>query len=95
MVNATFKRERAFGWHIAFETDQQDGDWFIHYYTPDGNDMYKIRLSAETLAMAKDLIVQIKAWMNMQDEWSGTVVEHWKKEMVVHLATQTEEWVKK
>ena len=95
MVNATLKRERAFNWNITFETDQQDGQWFIYYYSPNGVDMYKIRLSPETLAMAKDLISQIKAWMAQEDEWSGVVVEHWKKEMVVHLATQTEEWVKK
>jgi len=93
MVSATFKRDRAFGWHIAFETDQQDGQWFIYHYNPNGVDMYKIRLDPATLAMAKDLISQIKAWMAQEDEWSGEVVEHWKKVPVTILAREVVDWV--
>ena len=93
MVSKTFQRNKAFSWNLVFETDQQNGQWFIYYYDPNGVDMYKVRLDKATLAMAKELITQIKAWMNQSDEWSGTVVESWKKQMVTYPESEKEEWV--
>jgi hypothetical protein len=93
MVSKTFQRNKVFSWSLNFETSQENGDWFIYYYDPNGVDMYKVKLDAATLTMAKALRTQITAWMNGIDTWSGTVVESWKKQVVQHPASDVEEWV--
>ena len=93
MVTKTVERKRVFSWNLNFETDVQDGDWFIYYYDSNGVDMYKIRLDAATKALAKGLIAQITAWMSQTETWSGSVVESWKKKTVTHPVTSGEEWV--
>jgi hypothetical protein len=82
-----------FSWHITFDAEQEAGDWFIYYYDPNGVDMYKMKLDKPTASMAKGLITQIRAWMDLSDTWSGDVVETWKKQMVTYPETEKEEWV--
>ena len=92
MVSKTVERKRVFSWNFNFETDVQDGDWFIYYYDPNGTDLYKIKLDAATKTQAKALIAQITAWMNKSETWSGTVVEYQQKKVVTHPAVDVEEW---
>jgi hypothetical protein len=93
MVSKTVPRHKLFGWTLHFECTAEHGDWIVHYYDPNGKDLYRIKLDAATKTMAKGLITQIQAWMNQQDVWAGTVIEHREKQQVQKTGETVEEWV--
>lgn len=92
MVSKTFKRNLMFQWHHILEVTREDGDWFIYYYDPNGTDMYKIKLDAATVTMAKSLVTQIQTWMSQSDTWTGEVAEH-RQLQDVPATTIHKEWV--
>ena len=92
MVSKTVERNRLFNWNLNFDTDIEEGGWFIYYYDPNGVDMYKIQLDMATKTLAKNLRTQILTWMNQTDTWVGSVVEHWQKQ-IVHKESDVEDWV--
>lgn len=94
MVSKTFQRNKVFSWSLNFDKTNENGDWFVHYYDPDGVTMYKIKIDATTVTMAKGLITQITAWMSGSDTWAGTIVETWKRQDVTHPSSVVNEWVK-
>jgi hypothetical protein len=91
-VSKTVKRNLVFGWDMNFEAVSDGTDWYVTYYDSNGVDMYKIKLDAATKQQAKNLIAQIQTWMNQQETWSGTVVEHWQKKTVSETKS-IEKWV--
>ena len=81
-----------FSWSTNFTVLKDGDDLIIPWHT--ATDTYMVKLDAASKAKMEAVIATIKAWMNTQDTWSGTVTEHHQLQDVVKEAVTVKEWVK-
>lgn len=91
MVSKTLPRSALFSWSTNFDWIIEDGDIYIWWHT--ATDSYKVKLDAASATKMRNVVSTIKAWMNTQDTWSGTVVEHSQLQEVVKPSETVQVWV--
>jgi hypothetical protein len=90
MVSGTIALNKLIQYSLAIEAVNEAGNWFIHYYDPDGVTQYKIQLDAASLEAKRDQMLQ---FLNQTVTLSGTIVETGKLVDVVTQAHTDKAWV--
>jgi hypothetical protein len=91
LPSKTLARNRLFSWSTNFDWIVEDGDIYIWWHTD--TDSFKVKLDSASATKMRAVVNQIKAWMQTEDTWSGTVTEHHQLQDVTVEATTKKEWV--
>ena len=91
MVSKVLPRGMLFSWSTNFDWIVEDGDIYIWWHTP--TDSFKVKLDAASATKMRNVVSTIKSWMNTEDTWTGTVVEHSQLQDVTVAAKTEKQWV--
>jgi hypothetical protein len=94
MVTAKLRIGQLIDSHVMFQIDGEEGDWFVYYYAPDGQTMYKIKLDDASKAAIKAKRDQVVAFLSGEITLSGSVEETQKLQDVIVPASTVKQWVK-
>lgn len=84
-------RSQLFSWSTNFDWIVDGGDIYVWWHTE--TDSYKVKLNAASAANMRAVVATIKGWMDTQDTWNGSVVEHHQLQDVAVPGKVEKQWV--
>ena len=92
IITKTIPLSRLISYSLNIDIRNENGDWTLSYTNPEDTDTYRIRLDTASENLLKQKRTQMLAFINQDITLSGTITEHWQKQLTTKTTT-IDEWV--